>query len=70
MATALSLVCKQCNQQLKSVKEAQEHNEVTGHTQFEESTEAVCALGCVGGLCGCMEAHRHMETHRHMVTQH
>jgi len=40
---ALSLICKQCNTSLKSVKEAQEHGEVTGHSQFEESTEPV---GC------------------------
>ena len=38
---ALSLVCGQCGVQLKSVKEAQEHGELTGHSQFEESTEAV-----------------------------
>ncbi len=38
---ALSLTCKQCNASLKSVKEAQEHGEVTGHSQFEESTEPV-----------------------------
>jgi hypothetical protein len=36
---ALSLVCRQCNTFLRSVKEAQEHGEVTGHCQFEESTE-------------------------------
>lgn len=38
---ALSLVCKDCNAMLKSVAEAQTHNEVTGHTNFEESTEPV-----------------------------
>jgi hypothetical protein len=38
---ALSLVCKECNTQLKNVQEAQAHNEATGHTSFEESTEAV-----------------------------
>ena len=38
---ALSLVCKQCNHPLRSVAEAQEHGEITGHSQFEESTEAV-----------------------------
>lgn len=36
---ALSLVCRQCNTQLRSVKEAQVHGEITGHTQFEESVE-------------------------------
>ena len=39
--SALSLVCGQCGLQLKSVKEAQEHGELSGHTQFEESTEPV-----------------------------
>ncbi|KAL0052845.1 hypothetical protein WJX82_008485 [Trebouxia sp. C0006] len=43
---ALSLICKQCNTSLKSVKEAQEHGEVTGHSQFEESTEPVLNLQC------------------------
>ena len=38
---ALSLVCGQCGLQLKSVKEAQDHGELTGHSKFEESTEAV-----------------------------
>ena len=38
---ALSLTCKQCNASLKSVKEAQDHGEATGHSQFEESTEPV-----------------------------
>ena len=38
---ALSLTCKQCNASLKSVKEAQNHGEATGHSQFEESTEPV-----------------------------
>lgn len=41
MAAALSLVCQQCGTQLKSVKEAQDHGEATGHSQFAESTEAV-----------------------------
>lgn len=41
MSTALSLVCGQCGVQLKSVKEAQEHGDLTGHSQFEESTEPV-----------------------------
>eukprot|EP00884_Botryococcus_braunii_P020187 jgi/Botrbrau1/6852/Bobra.152_2s0012.1 len=43
---ALSLICRQCNTQLRSVKEAQEHGEVTGHNQFEESVEAVLNLVC------------------------
>ncbi|KAK9803636.1 hypothetical protein WJX72_007545 [[Myrmecia] bisecta] len=47
---ALSLVCKQCNTQLRSVEEAQSHGEVTGHSQFEESTEPVLSLVCT--KCG------------------
>lgn len=38
---ALSLVCKDCNAQLRSVAEATQHNEATGHANFEESTESV-----------------------------
>ena len=38
---ALSLVCKDCNHTLRSVAEAQEHGELTGHGNFEESTAAV-----------------------------
>ena len=41
---ALSLVCKQCNHPLRSVAEVQEHGEVTGHSQFEESREAVSIM--------------------------
>ncbi|KAL3157720.1 hypothetical protein ABBQ32_012149 [Trebouxia sp. C0010 RCD-2024] len=47
---ALSLTCKQCNASLKSVKEAQDHGEATGHSQFEESTEPVLNLQCT--ICG------------------
>ncbi len=38
---ALSLVCKDCNAQLRSVAEATQHNEATGHANFEESTDSV-----------------------------
>ena len=38
---AVSLKCKDCNSLLRNVKEAQAHNEATGHTNFEESTEPV-----------------------------
>lgn len=46
MAAALSLKCGQCGTQLKSVAEAQLHGETTGHSQFEESTEAMLNLTC------------------------
>ena len=38
---AKSLICKDCNLLLKSIAEAQSHNEVTGHANFEETTIAV-----------------------------
>ena len=38
---AKSLLCKDCNLLLKSIAEAQSHNEVTGHSNFEETTIAV-----------------------------
>ncbi|KAK9791864.1 hypothetical protein WJX73_008748 [Symbiochloris irregularis] len=41
---ALSLVCKDCHLPLRSVAEVQEHGETTGHSNFEESTEAVLSL--------------------------
>ncbi|CAL8469381.1 g8922 [Coccomyxa elongata] len=47
---ALSLVCKDCNAQLRSVAEATQHNEATGHTNFEESTESVLNMVCT--TCG------------------
>lgn len=43
---AQSLRCAGCGLQLRSVKEAQAHNEATGHTNFEESTEAVLNIVC------------------------
>lgn len=43
---ALSLRCKDCDTLLKSVVEAQAHNELTGHANFEETTVAVTRLVC------------------------
>jgi hypothetical protein len=37
----LSLECGDCKVQLRSVEEAQDHAELTGHTNFQESTQAV-----------------------------
>lgn len=50
---AQSLVCKDCNTFLRSVKEAQDHADATGHTNFEESVEAVKRLVCTdcGKVC-------------------
>lgn len=50
MAQALSLKCDICGTQLRSVKEAQDHGEATGHAAFSESTESVRAPPpCAGG---------------------
>lgn len=38
----LSLECGDCKTQFRSVEEAQEHAELTGHANFQESTEPVC----------------------------
>lgn len=46
----LSLMCGDCGHQLRSVQEAQEHAELTGHANFSESTEAVLNLVCTA--CG------------------
>ena len=46
MAQALSLKCDICGVQLRSVKEAQDHGDATGHAAFSESTEAVKRLVC------------------------
>ena len=43
-AMALSLRCVDCGAQLRSVKEAQDHGEATGHSNFEESTEAILTM--------------------------
>ncbi|XP_042473650.1 chromatin assembly factor 1 subunit A-B-like isoform X1 [Zingiber officinale] len=42
----LSLRCGDCGALLKSVQEAQEHAELTQHSNFSESTEAVLNLVC------------------------
>ncbi|WOL11392.1 caldesmon [Canna indica] len=46
----LSLRCGDCGALLKSVEEAQEHAELTKHSNFSESTEAVLNLVCT--TCG------------------
>eukprot|EP00268_Persea_americana_P023256 TRINITY_DN22908_c0_g1_i1.p1 TRINITY_DN22908_c0_g1~~TRINITY_DN22908_c0_g1_i1.p1 ORF type:complete len:468 (+),score=127.48 TRINITY_DN22908_c0_g1_i1:163-1404(+) len=46
----LSLKCGDCGAHLRSVQEAQEHAELTSHSNFSESTEAVLNLVC--GTCG------------------
>mmetsp|Transcript_9454 Transcript_9454/g.10958 ORF Transcript_9454/g.10958 Transcript_9454/m.10958 type:complete len:428 (-) Transcript_9454:295-1578(-) len=43
---AKSYVCNDCGAQLRSIKEAQDHGETTGHSNFSESEEAVLALVC------------------------
>jgi hypothetical protein len=50
---ALSLRCNDCGLLLRSVKEAQDHGEATGHSNFEESTEALLSLQCTecGKVC-------------------
>ncbi|XP_010484327.1 PREDICTED: chromatin assembly factor 1 subunit A-B [Camelina sativa] len=42
----VSLKCGDCGALLKSVEEAQEHAEITSHSNFAESTEAVLNLVC------------------------
>uniref|UniRef100_A0A0D6R2D7 UBA domain-containing protein n=1 Tax=Araucaria cunninghamii TaxID=56994 RepID=A0A0D6R2D7_ARACU len=46
----LSLMCGDCGCQLRSVQEAQDHAELTGHANFSESAEAVLNLVCA--TCG------------------
>ncbi|XP_068639215.1 uncharacterized protein [Aristolochia californica] len=46
----LSLRCRDCGVLLKSVAEAQEHSELTSHSNFSKSTEAVLNLVCT--TCG------------------
>ncbi|KAI3662670.1 hypothetical protein L6452_29867 [Arctium lappa] len=46
----VSLKCGDCGTLLKSVEEAQEHAELTTHTDFSKSTEAVLNLVC--STCG------------------
>jgi hypothetical protein len=43
-AQALSLKCNTCGAFLRSMREAQDHGEATGHADFAESTEPVLAL--------------------------
>ena len=47
---ALSLKCNVCGIALRSMREAQDHGEATGHADFSESTEPVLSLTCVD--CG------------------
>eukprot|EP00798_Chlamydomonas_sp_ICE-L_P018532 gene18531-25038_t len=47
---AKSLTCKDCSKLLASVKEAQDHAEVSGHSNFEETTEAIKIVMCTS--CG------------------
>ena len=49
---ARSLRCGQCGTLLTSVKEAQNHNEATGHVQFEEAEEEVRVFACTHPGCG------------------
>ncbi|KAG0461126.1 hypothetical protein HPP92_021423 [Vanilla planifolia] len=42
----LSLRCGDCGALLRTVEEAQEHAELTSHSDFSESTEAVLSLVC------------------------
>ncbi|KAG6741533.1 hypothetical protein POTOM_054795 [Populus tomentosa] len=42
----LSLKCGDCGASLRSVQEAQDHAELTSHSNFSESTEAVLNLVC------------------------
>lgn len=46
----VSLKCGDCGALLRSVEEAQEHAELTSHSNFSESTEAVLNLVCTA--CG------------------
>jgi hypothetical protein len=47
---AKSLLCKDCNTLLRDIKEAQSHNEVTGHANFEETTEVVRLMPVCRGI--------------------
>lgn len=42
--SGLSLACGDCGLLLKNTKEAQDHAELTSHSNFVESTEAVNIL--------------------------
>jgi hypothetical protein len=62
---ALSLVCQDCNTQLRSVKDAQEHADATGHSNFAESEAAVLQIVCkeCGKACKS-EVERDLHTKR------
>jgi UBX domain-containing protein 1/4 len=47
---AVSLKCVTCGVLLKSVQEAQTHGEITGHSDFSESTEIIKTMRCTA--CG------------------
>ena len=49
---AKSYKCEDCGAFLRTIKEAQDHGDVTGHANFAESEEAVLTLVCV--TCGCV----------------
>jgi hypothetical protein len=49
--SAKSYVCNDCGISLRSIKEAQDHGETSGHGNFAESEEAVLTLVCEE--CGC-----------------
>jgi hypothetical protein len=63
-----SLKCTQCNTLLASVKEAQAHNEITGHTSFEETTEVLRLWRCLG--CGKLARSDADKTLHTRFTQH
>jgi hypothetical protein len=65
---AKSLVCKDCGTLLRNVAEAQAHNDVTGHLNFEESLEVIKLMVCTecGKPCRS-QAEREMHTR---FTQH
>ncbi|KAJ7527175.1 hypothetical protein O6H91_16G040200 [Diphasiastrum complanatum] len=58
----VSLECRDCGAQLRSVEEAQEHAELKGHTNFAESTTRVLNLICT--TCG-KPCRSHIETDLH-----
>jgi len=66
---AKSLICKDCSLLLGSIAEAQNHNEVTGHSNFEETTIAVrICLGSRCGRCGRQVILRKMKERCSMLT--
>ncbi|KAL5998749.1 hypothetical protein ACLOJK_009696 [Asimina triloba] len=63
----LSLKCGDCGALLKSVEEAQEHAELTSHSNFSESTEAVLNLIC--NTCGKPCRSKTLELFASMVSE-